>query len=681
MLYLSDPLTQIPGIGPSYIKKLKQIGIETVLDLLYYFPFRFDSFQQAGSSLYDQIDQKVILTCELVAIENIYTRNGKKLTKGLFKGDFGLINVTWFNQPYLTKSLKIDLTYKLSGKLTEYNHVPSLMSPTWERVESIVEETSTEETKTVQVVPIYSEALGITSKWIREKVNYVLKYLSEEPFDCIPSWILERNLLYPLDQSIRAMHLPTSMVDADNAKLRFAYEELFVSQLRSFIQRKQWQKQNVDFKMDSKKFNKEISMLIESLPFRLTLAQFRCVDELLGDISNNTPMNRLLEGDVGSGKTVVAAIAMYAVYLNGYKSILMAPTQILASQHFETIKKILGAIGVTVELIAGGTKSTKKDADIYIGTHALLYTKVSLENVALTIIDEQHRFGVMQRAQLRSKHGLTHMLAMTATPIPRTLALTLYGDLDLSVIDEMPQGRKQIKTWVVPSEKRVGSYGWIENFIKETGEQVFIVCPFIELSESDNTVKAASEEYLKLQNEIFPNLKVGMLHGGMKSVQKDKVLLDFRNKLYDILVCTPVVEVGIDIPNASIMVIESAERFGLAQLHQFRGRVGRSGQQAYCLLFATGEQHSESRRLKALETTFSGIKLAEIDMEIRGVGNIFGVEQHGKALFKYADFFNLNLVQKAKNDAQELMSMDPDLSENLVLKSRILIESAKIDAN
>jgi ATP-dependent DNA helicase RecG len=686
MLHLSDSLSKVPGIGAVYAKKLLYLGLETVEDLVFYFPFRYDDFKQVSGSLYGQMDSKVVLIGRLLSIENIFTRTGKKMTKALFEGEFGLVSVIWFNQPYLAKSLKVGSTLKLSGKLQEFARMPSLMSPQWERVESefrLAPTVSSEvEAGAASLVPIYSETFGVTSKWIKDKVSYVLAHIERLPDEYLPQSVISKHNLPLLSSAVAAMHSPKTIEEVSRAKNRFAYEELFMSQIRSSLHRKEWKNQKVDFVLNIDAFKSDVGTVAKALPFSLTGAQQRCVAEILHDLANSSPMNRLLEGDVGSGKTVVAALAMYAVYKNGYKSLLMAPTQILATQHFETISRITEPFGLKVALITGGKKTAVvTDADIYVGTHALLHLKTDLKKVALTIIDEQHRFGVAQRATLRSKYGTTHMLSMTATPIPRTLALTLYGDLDLSLIDEMPPGRKPVKTWVVPAEKRESSYDWIKKFITETKEQVFIVCPFIEPSESDTTVKAAVEEFEKLKKEVFKGYKLGILHGGMKAEDKDAVLLSFRNKEFDILICTPVVEVGIDIPSASIVIIESADRFGLAQLHQFRGRVGRAGQQAYCLLFATSTKQEDSRRLKSLETIYSGMKLAEVDLEIRGVGNIFGVEQHGKAIFKYADFFDLDLVHKAKEDARAFVEDETVLENYPTLLNKIKRPISSIAAN
>ncbi|MDQ3098445.1 MAG: ATP-dependent DNA helicase RecG [bacterium] len=694
MLHLLNPLSRIPGIGPSYLTRLQSLGLFTVSDLLFYFPFRYDDFSTIANTSSIQSNTNVTIVAKLLSIENIFTRNGKKLTKALFQDDNGLIPVMWFNQPYLTKSLKTDSFYRLTGKVQEFSRIDTLISPKWERVidkPANAVETSPVPTTSVhagRLVPVYSETAGINSRWLREKVAYIIENLGEFPEEYLPLELLLKNSLYTLDNAISKMHFPENITEADKAKHRFAYEEILFAQLRSQLQRVQWRSKKLEYTLSISSYRPKIESVRDRLPFSLTTAQQRVVDEILHDLERSEPMNRLVEGDVGSGKTVVAALAMYAVHMNGYKSIIMAPTQILASQHFETISRILGPFGLRVVLITGGKKIKDEgmreefeNADIVVGTHALLHGKIILEKVALTIVDEQHRFGVAQRAFLRSRHGMTHILSMTATPIPRTLALTLYGDLDLSVIDEMPVGRKPIKTWVVPVQKREGAYNWIREHVRKTVEQVFVVCPFIEPSESSDTVKAAVDEFERLRTLVFPDMKVGLLHGGMKGGEKDTILQSFREKQIEILVCTPVVEVGIDIPNASIIIIESAERFGLAQLHQLRGRVGRGGQQAFCLLFTSTERQEDSRRLKALENSNSGLELAEIDLKYRGAGNIFGIQQSGKVLFKYADFFDTQFISSVKKDAVELLESDSGLLKHPDLLKKALTDQEKVEAN
>jgi ATP-dependent DNA helicase RecG len=455
------------------------------------------------------------------------------------------------------------------------------------------------------------------------------------------------------------------------AKERLAFEELFFIQLTATHRKSLWKKERKGNIFHIASFAKDIQKLKESLPFTLTTAQEKAVADIFLDMQRSQPMNRLLEGDVGSGKTVVAALAMYMSYLNGYQSILMAPTEILAIQHHKTISKILEPFGLEIAIRTGSKKSEikEKQPHIIIGTHAVLSHKVHLDTVGLVVIDEQQRFGVEQRSILRKKGVHPHVLSMTATPIPRTVALTLYGDLDLSFLDEMPKGRQIIKTWVVPEKKRDAGYRWIEKQLMETKSQAFIICPFIEESENMTTIKAATKEYERLKKQVFPKRKLGLLHGRMKEKEKHAVLVDFKNKKYDILVATPVVEVGIDIPNATIIVIEAAERFGLAQLHQLRGRVGRGDKQSYCLLFTDNPQATTKERLKALETMHNGAKLAEVDYKLRGPGEMYGISQHGRVKLKIASFGDSELMITTKKEAENLY---PHLAKYPLLSSYIL---------
>ncbi|MDP3941487.1 MAG: ATP-dependent DNA helicase RecG, partial [bacterium] len=494
------------------------------------------------------------------------------------------------------------------------------------------------------------------------------------------------------------------------AKTRLAFDELLLLQIKATARRKDWEKIVSGHAFAVDRFEKQIADFWERLPFSLTDSQKQAIHAIFQDLEKSRPMNRLLQGDVGSGKTVVATVAMYLSFLNGFQSVLMAPTEILAQQHFKTISDLLSPLGVNVDLVTGSTKAgskklemrskklkTKPEAekssqfpsaraqgegalrnshfDVLVGTHAVLYEKAKFNRLGLIVIDEQQRFGVAQRSLIRQKGDNPHVLTMTATPIPRTVALTMYGDLDLSYLDDMPKGRRIIKTWLVPKQKRDGAYHWIRKQINETDSQAFIICPFIEQSETMQTVKAASVEYDRLKKEVFPDLRLGLLHGKMKTKEKDDVLLKFREKKFDILVATPVVEVGIDIPNATVMLIEASERFGLAQLHQLRGRVGRGEKQSFCLLFTETTSPQTLQKLKSLESTHVGAQLAELDLRLRGAGELYGTLQSGIPELKIASFSDVALIQKAKRTADILytkLSTDPDLQKRF---------SASIDAS
>jgi len=477
----------------------------------------------------------------------------------------------------------------------------------------------------------------------------------------LPDSTITDHSLTTISEAIEQIHFPKSLKNIDKARHRLSFDELFLLQLSSMERKLNWNNNLISNPYSVGKFKDKINEFFDKLPFILTNAQKKVTEEIFKDLAQTKPMNRLLEGDVGSGKTVVSAIAMHLSFLNGFQSVLMAPTEILAQQHYKTISQLLTPFKIRIGLATGSQKTKIKDCDVLVGTHAVLEKGINFDKLGLVVIDEQQRFGVEQRALIRSKGKNPHLLTMTATPIPRTIALTLYGDLDLSILDEMPIGRKQIKTWLVPPRKRENAYSWIEKQIKETKSQAFIVCPFIEESETMQTVKAASKEFENLKNNVFRNppsgeasLKLGLLHGRMKAKAIDQVLSKFRDGKIDILVATPVVEVGIDIPNTTIIIIEASERFGLAQLHQLRGRVGRGDKQSYCLLFTESRNPQALERLKAMEKHNVGSELAELDLRLRGPGEIYGTMQHGRKMLKIASFSDFDLIKKVRKEAEKI---------------------------
>lgn len=631
-----------------YAKRLEKLGIFKLEDFLFHVPFRYDDFSLVSKIDRVQAGETVTIKGILENIENQYTKRFKTLQKATIKDDTGSIDTIWFNQPFLTRALKKGDNVSLSGKVSLSKNKLELISPDYE----VIFENQT--IHTGRLVPVYPETRGVSSKWLRRQVHKLLEQKNEIN-ELLPESVISRNRLMNLGDALEKIHFPNTLDEAQKARERLSFDELFEIQLSSLVRKKDWEKEKIKKPFELEKFLTNIDEFIRSLPFELTNAQKRETDVILKDISSDTPMNRLLEGDVGSGKTVVAAIAMYIAYLNKKKSLLMAPTEILANQHYKTIISLLSPFGISVGLITGSSKKDKgKDFDIFIGTHALIYQDI--KNVGLVVIDEQQRFGVEQRGILREKGKNIHVLTMTATPIPRTVALTMYGDLDLSVLNEMPKGRVEIKTWLVPPQKRDGAYKWIGKQIIENKDQVFIVCPFIEESESMVTVKAATKEFERLKKEVFPKLRLELLHGKIKAKEKDEILQSFRNGDIDILVSTPVVEVGIDIPNATIMMIEEAERFGLAQLHQLRGRVGRGDKQSYCLLFTQSKNSLTLDRIRALETMHSGAELAELDLKLRGPGQIYGVLQHGTTNLKVASFSDFELIEKTKQEAKRIFS-------------------------
>lgn len=626
-------LSKVPLVGPAYIKRLEKLNIFTSQDLLHHYPAR-----------YQDLTDSTIGT--VVSSRNLYTRSGKTLQKIIVKTETANQELTFFNQPFLIKTLTPETKISFFGNDYEVIRGQELIH-------------------THRLVPIYPETSGVSSKWLRSRIYYLLK---NQPFpqDWLPPSIKTKYQLINLGQALFQIHFPKNQTEVDQATKRLSFDELFLLQLSSRERKKAWQKKSLShqFSVDQEK----VLNLIASLPFNLTLAQNRSLKEILSDLEKPLPMNRLLQGDVGSGKTVVAAIAAYVAYLNGFNTVLMAPTGILANQHLHTLQTILKSTGIKIELITASQKRKKElTANLYVGTHALLHRKLDNAKVGLVIIDEQHRFGVAQRSQLISQSKLTpHLLTMTATPIPRTIAQTIYSDLDMSFIDELPLGRQKIKTWVVPQTKRLSAYRWIETEILTHNSQAFIVCPLIEPSQKEamQDIKAVTQEFNQL-NSVFNKLKLGLIHGRLKNKEKNDLLKKFKSNKLNILVATPVIEVGIDIPNATIMVIENADRFGLAQLHQLRGRVGRSTQNSYCLIFTANKNQQVLSRLKYLETTNQGQKLAELDLKLRGPGDLYGLKQHGFLQLKLASLTNHQLITQVNQAVNSLKKIPKQLTIQL----------------
>lgn len=669
---LDTPLRQISGIGYVQGVRLASLNLITVSDLISHFPFRYDDFSETVNIAEAQLNTKVTLKGEIWSIKNVYTRARKVLTQAIFNDGSNSINLTWFNQSYLTKSISVGDQLQISGKLTKYGSKLSIIMPVWEKLSSLSPELvpTKRSLHTGGLIPIYPETEGLSSKWLRTKISEILPKVELFIEDPLPDDI--KGKMLNLKDAYKKIHFPEGYEDVDLATKRLSFDEIFWIQLKNLMVKNLWEnKQSVEaFEVNKKKLDD----FINNLPFKLTNAQLKVLDEILKNLQKGLPMNRLVQGEVGSGKTVVAAIAAFVAHLNGFKTLYMAPTEILAFQHHANFKKLLEPLGIRVGLYTGSKKFTKKkdlveDPQIIIGTHALISEKLQASDVGLVIIDEQQRFGVEQRAILRGKAKIPHFLTMTATPIPRTVALTLYGDLDLSIIDELPKGRIAIKTHYVPSKKRNDAYKFIQQKV-DAGDQVYIITPLIEISETMLTVKAAKDEFETLQ-KVFPKLKLGLLHGRLKPKEKDEALIAFKDKKYDILVSTSVVEVGVDVPNATIMVIEGAEKFGLAQLHQLRGRVGRGTKESFCFLFSTTEDSSVTSRLKNLEKISDGLKLAEIDLKIRGSGEIFGKRQSGRFDLKIATFNDLELIEKTRSAAQKLLSEDSSLAKYPQIKVKL----------
>ncbi len=675
MLSFSTPVAKLNRIGKATAARLKKIGINTVADLIWHLPSYHEDLSRIVPINQVKVNQKVTIKARVELIANRRSKIKKmNLTEGLVSDDTGSIKVIWFNQPFLTKQIKAGDELYLSGKVDDEYYTLQLTNPLWEKVKS-------DTIHTARIVPIYPATSGLTQKQLRFLIKQILP-LVREMDDYLPNQIKYQFKLMHLSDALFNIHWPDNLTKLSEAKRRLKFDELFglqIVQAKSKVDLKSQRAPRIPFLESATK------KLVNSLPFKLTDDQRKAAWEILQDLDKNIPMNRLLQGDVGSGKTVVAAIACLNCALNNFQAVLLAPTEILAFQHWQTLNKTLTDFNVPISLFTrshrlttiSDKKLTKKEllkkikegeVKIIIGTHALLQEDVFFNNLALIVIDEQHRFGVEQRKQLKDKtpNLLPHFLSMTATPIPRTLALTIYGDLDISLIKQKPPGRKEIITRLITPDKRKQAYNFIRGKIKQ-GQQAFVICPLIE--ESDKLgVKAATSEWEQLQKKVLPEFKIGLLHGKMKAKDKQEVMVKFKNKEIDILVATAVVEVGVDIPDATIMVIEGAHRFGLAQLHQFRGRVGRSDKQSYCFLFTDQFDNKTISRLKAMEKTNDGLKLAEFDLNIRGMGDLYGVRQSGMPNFKIASFEDLDIIKQARQAAQQIINESPDLSLYPLLK-------------
>lgn len=692
---LDTSIQNLKYFGEVAVKKLGKLKIKTVRDLLYHFPSRYDDF--SNFTPISEIKPQAQLSARgmILSAKNtrIFRRN-MVLTEVIIEDDTGAIKSVWFNQPYLINQFKPGRLINLSGKVVVNKGRLCFSNPAYEIVGYGEQKSKNESLHTGRLVPVYPETSGITSRWLRFTIKPMLKFANQFP-DILPNEIKKKYYLPNLNFALQQIHFPKTLENAHLAKKRFAFEELFILQLFMGQQRLKLQQKAAPVI----KFNEiAVKKFVESLPYKLTDDQKKTSWQIIKDIEMPKPMNRLLEGDVGSGKTIVATIAAYLATLNSYQTAFMAPTEILSRQHFEKISSLLKNLDISIGLLTssearisnnpirepiasnGARKISKKEfikkvesgeIPIVIGTHSLIQKNVVFKNLALIIIDEQHRFGVNQRAAIADHHkeSIPHLLSMSATPIPRTLGLTIWGDLDLSLIKEMPRGRKNIITKIVPPEKREQAYEFIKTEIKK-GRQAFVVCPLIEESEKLET-KAAKKEYERLKTEVFPHLKIGLLHGRMKAREKEKIMSEFQSKDLDILVTTSVVEVGIDIANATVMMIEGADRFGLASLYQFRGRVGRSEHQSYCLLLTDSAVASVNERLKAIESAKSGLELAERDLEIRGPGDFAGIRQSGLPDLAMASLSDLKLIEETREAAKSILTADPNLKKYPTLASRL----------
>ncbi len=673
---LQQPVTVLPRIGDKMAEKLERLGLETMWDLLFTFPRRYDDYSKLRALYELRPGEVVTVIASVRSVTRKQSRNGKPYLLVILDDDTGTLQVSFFGQLWLQRQFKPGSQVVLSGKVGLFRGTLAMTNPEWEMLER-------DNLHTGRIVPVYSLTKGVSARTIRRLVRQTLDTWQDRIPDYMPQSVRDRTGLVSLNTALQQVHFPESHEMLAHARTRLSFDELLLFQMAMLRRRREWQSepgQPVSVSDDW------IRDYLENLPFQLTGAQGRVLVDIRDDLARNVPMNRLLQGDVGSGKTAVAAMSLAMVVQAGKQAALMAPTSILAEQHARSVRDLLrlapGGEDITVRLLTGHTGEAERQEiyagladgsiDVVIGTHALIQENVTFDNLALAIIDEQHRFGVEQRGVLRGKGFNPHVLVMTATPIPRTLALTLYADLDLSIIDEMPPGRTPVETRVIYPVERERSYGFIRSQL-EKGRQAFMVYPLVETSDKLEDVEAATEAYDRLKDIIFYNYAVGLLHGRMPADEKEAVMGRFAAGEIDVLVSTSVVEVGIDVPNASVILIENAERFGLAQLHQFRGRVGRGEHQSYCLLVNTAANDDAIQRLQAMEDTTDGFKLAEIDWEMRGPGDLMGMRQSGISDFQLAELMNPHLVALAQQEARTLYAEDPALTmpEHHLLAQRV----------
>jgi ATP-dependent DNA helicase RecG len=696
---LKTPIVEVTGIGESHAKLLHTLGIETIEDLLWHLPRRWDDYSNILPIKQIKPGVAVSVRGKVAQIENKLIRGGKYITQALISDGTGLLKAVWFNQPFLTKNIHIDDDIFLAGVVEFSFGSIQMQSPSYE----LIVEPESSATHVGRIVPVYPETAGVTSRWLRNKIMPLMKYMYSIK-DYLPEDIKTEEKLIDLPAAVRQMHFPENTDQLEKARERIDFDEMFLLQAAVLGSKKELKKERAI----AVAFDEElIKNFVQSLGYELTNAQRKAAWDILKDIAKGEPMNRLLQGDVGSGKTIVAAIAMLDVAAAGSQAAILCPTEILAKQHFAKLSTLLKPFDIECVLLTGSTPKDERidiltrirdgEIKVIVGTHAILEKKVEFWRLALAIVDEQHRFGVDQRAALKKESldasTIPHFLAMTATPIPRTLSLTVYGDLDVSIIYELPPGRQRVVTRIVPEEKRLDSYEFIRKEV-DSGKQVFVVCPLVQDKEvdtidseainliwnksetkqtgtelSENERKSVMSEYEKLSKKVFPGIKVDYIHGQMKTAEKELAMSRFISGETKILVSSSVIEVGVDVPNATIIMIEDADRFGLSQLHQFRGRVGRGLSQSYCLLFSKTKNELSLKRLEALVHTDNGFKLADADLEIRGPGDFIGGRQHGLPDISMRNLMNTELITRCREAAKRFYT-NHDISEYPLLQAK-----------
>jgi len=662
---LNAPITVLHGIGPRNAEVLARLGLHTLRDMLYYFPRRYDDYSTMKPINRLWFGEVVTVIANVQSVTARPLRGGSgSIVEAIVSDGSGSLRVTWFNQPWLTRRLHKGAYITLSGKVDQYLGRLVMNSPDWEDVDQV-------HLNTGRITPVYALTAQVTQGWLRKQMNQLVTFWAPRVQDTLPESVRLATELPELSNALLQIHFPDSAQNLKAAQQRLAFDEIFLLQMGVLSQKRQWQNRAARAYPCEQNW---LEQRLERLPFQLTGAQSHALEDVRGDLASGHPMDRLIQGDVGSGKTVIAGLASAIVMEHGAQACLMAPTSILAEQHYRTLLKMFlenGTPESEIRLLIGATPESEKreiragladgSIKLAVGTHALIEDPVEFANLALAVVDEQHRFGVEQRAALRAKGDNLHLLVMTATPIPRSLALTVYGDLDLTVLDELPPGRQPVSTHVLTPRERERAYRLIRSQI-ELGRQAFIIYPLIEESENSEA-RAAVAEQARLQKEIFPDLKVGLLHGRLKPDEKEAAMQAFRDREYHILVSTTVIEVGVDIPNATVMLVEGANRFGLAQLHQLRGRVGRGSDQAFCMLIPDQADETENERLLVMANTNDGFVLAEKDLEQRGPGQFLGTRQAGFNELRMANLTDVRLIEKARRLAQALFEADPELAQ------------------
>ncbi len=661
-------ISTIKGVGPKTADNLRKCSIFNIMDLLLYFPRDYESISSCGSLKGEKNNSKVIVSCKSIRIErDIKTKTGKTITTIVFHDGNNILKGKWFNQPYVKNNFRMNNTYTLMGKIEEFRGEMFITNPILVKDNQIIEE------RKEKILPKYPLKSGINNNLIIKLVNIVLEDVSI--IENLPTYIIDKYKLCTLDKAIRVIHNPVNLHELNEATKRLKFQELFTYSLKILMLKNYFSesRKGIEFNIA-----KELTILKENLPYNLTKAQNKVIREILLDEKKLYPMNRLVQGDVGSGKTIVALISIFNVVKNGYQAVMMAPTEILATQHYAEASKLFQNFNINIKLLCGSTSQKNKDEiknelkqgeiDLIIGTHALIEEDVEFKNLGMVVTDEQHRFGVTQRSRLTNKGLNVDTIVMTATPIPRTLSLYLYGDLDVSIIDELPPGRQKIETHYMNQSSKHKAYSFALEEIKK-GRQVYIVCPLVEENEE---LKLSSVEslYSELKEKYFKDITIEILYGKMSPKVKDKIMNGFKSGETKIIVSTTVIEVGINVPNATLMIIENAERFGLAQLHQLRGRVGRGQHKSYCMLIADIKNDIIRKRMEIMKSSNDGFFIAEQDLKIRGAGEIFGFRQHGENGLILSDVVeDIQLLKFANMEAKRLIESQNE--NDIIIKNEI----------